>query len=108
MKIKKGDTVKVIAGKDKGKSGRVLEVLRQDDRLRVENVAMYKRHFKAGRNQEHPEGGIIEKNGTIYASKVMIVDPASGNPTRIGIKHEGDQKIRVGRGKVAGAVLDTK
>ncbi len=108
MKIKKGDTVKVISGKDKGKTGRVLEVLPQENRLRVEHVAMYKRHYKAGRNQDYPEGGIIEKNGTIDASKVMIVDPASGKTTRIGIRFEGDHKVRVGRGPLKGAVLDTK
>lgn len=108
MKIKKGDTVKVIAGKDKGKTGRVIEVLPEQNRVRVEGVALQKKHLKAGRSQANPEGGIIERVGTIDASNVMIVDPASNRPTRIGVKFEDDTKVRVGRGKVAGAVLETK
>lgn len=106
MKIKKGDTVKVIAGKDKGKTGRVIEVLSTPNRVRVEGVALYKKHLKAGRSQKNPEGGILEFTGTIHASNVMVVDAASGKPTRIGVKFEGDKKVRVGRGKAAGAVLD--
>lgn len=106
MKIKKGDTVKVIAGKDKGKTGRVIEVLREVNRVRVEGVSIYKRHQKAGRSQSSPEGGILEKVGTIDASNVMVVDTATNKATRVGIKFEGDKKIRVGRGASAGAVLD--
>jgi len=108
MKIKKGDTVKVITGKDKGKSGRVIEVLQERNRVRVEGVAQLKKHLKPGRSQAHPEGGIIDINGSVHASNVMIVDPASSRPTRIGFKTENGKKIRIGRGKVAGAVLDTK
>lgn len=108
MKIKKGDTVVVISGKDKGKSGRVIEVLREQDRVRVEGVATVKKHMKAGRSQANPEGGIVEKPGSVHASNVMVVDPASNKPTRVGFKVEGDKKVRVGRGKVAGALLDTK
>jgi len=107
MKIKKGDTVKVIAGKDKGKTGRVIAVV-DGERLSVEGVALVKRHLKAGRSQSNPEGGIIEQNGTIHVSNVMVVDPASQRPTRVGFKLEGGKKVRVGRGKVAGALLDTK
>jgi len=107
MKIKKGDTVKVIAGKDKGKNGRVLGFA--GDRVTVEGVATIKRHVKAGRKQSNPEGGIIEDNGTLHVSNVMVVDPASQTPVRVGVKFEGDKKVRVARGKkVAGAVLDTK
>jgi large subunit ribosomal protein L24 len=108
MQIKKGDTVKVITGKDKGKTGRVLLVDREADRVQVEGVAIHKRHVKPGRFQSTPDGGIIEKVGTIHASNVMVVDPASQKPTRVGHKFEGDKKVRVGRGKLAGAVLDTK
>jgi large subunit ribosomal protein L24 len=108
MKIKKGDMVKVIAGKDKGKSGRVVEVLRERDRVRVEGVAIHKKHLKAGRSQANPEGGIIDTTGTLHVSNVMIVDPASGKTTRIGTKLDGGKKVRVGRGKLAGAVLDAK
>ena len=108
MKIKKGDTVKVIAGKDKGKTGRVIEVLREKSRVRVEGVSIYKRHQKAGRSQSSPEGGILEKVGTIHSSNVMVVDTASGNATRVGHKFDGDKKVRIGRGKSAGALLDGK
>jgi large subunit ribosomal protein L24 len=107
MKIKKGDTVKVITGKDKGKSGRVIEVLSAKNRVRVEGVSMYKRHLKAGRSQKTPEGGILDTVGTINASNVMVVDSA-GKTTRVGYKYEDGKKIRVGRGKSAGVVLDTK
>ena len=108
MKIKKGDTVVVISGKDKGKNGRVIEVLRQDNRVRVEGVGMFKKHMKAGRSQANPEGGIVETVGAIHASNVMVLDPASKKATRVGFKKDGEKKVRIGRGKVAGAVLDTK
>jgi len=71
--IRKGDTVKVIAGKEKGKSGKVLEVLREKGRVRVEKLMTVKRHLKRGRSQATPEGGIIEKDGTIAISNVMVV-----------------------------------
>jgi large subunit ribosomal protein L24 len=71
--IRKGDTVKVIAGKEKGKSGKVLEVLREQGRVRVEKLMTVKRHVKKGRNQANPEGGIVEKAGTIAISNVMVV-----------------------------------
>ena len=71
--IRKGDTVKVIAGKEKGKSGKVLEVLREKGRVRVEKLMTVKRHMKRGRSQATPEGGIIEKDGTIAISNVMVV-----------------------------------
>ena len=110
MKIKKGDTIKVIAGKDKGKTGRVLSF--SGDRVVVEGVAAIQRHVKPGRQQTNPDGGIIPGNGSIHVSNVMVVDPASQRAVRVGIKFEGDKKIRVARGgpknKAAGAVLDTK
>jgi large subunit ribosomal protein L24 len=71
--IRKGDTVKVIAGKEKGKSGVVLEVLREEGRVRVEKLMTVKRHVRKGRNQANPEGGIVEKAGTIAISNVMVV-----------------------------------
>jgi large subunit ribosomal protein L24 len=73
MQIRKGDTVQVIAGKDKGKSGKVLEVLREKGRVRVEKIAVVKRHLKKGRSQANPEGGIVEKTGTLAISNVMVV-----------------------------------
>ncbi len=77
MQIRKGDNVQVIAGKDKGKSGKVLEVLREKGRVRVEKIAVVKRHLKKGRNQANPEGGIVEKTGTLAISNVMVVGTAS-------------------------------
>jgi large subunit ribosomal protein L24 len=81
MQIRKGDTVKVIAGKEKGKSGKVLEVLREKGRVRVEKIMTVKRHLKKGRSQATPEGGIIEKDGSIAISSVMVVG-AEGKPVR--------------------------
>ena len=72
--IRKGDTVKVISGKEKGKSGKVLEVLREAGRVRVEKLMTVKRHTKKGRSQGNPEGGIVEKPGTIAISNVMVVN----------------------------------
>jgi large subunit ribosomal protein L24 len=80
--IRKGDTVKVISGKEKGKSGKVLEVLREVGRVRVEKLMTVKRHQKKGRSQGSPEGGIVEKPGTIAISNVMLVG-AAGEPVRL-------------------------
>ena len=73
MQIRKNDLVKVMSGKDKGKTGKVLEVLREKARVRIEKVAVVKRHLKKGRSQSNPEGGIIEKNGSVAISSVMVV-----------------------------------
>ena len=82
MQIRKGDTVQVIAGKDKGKTGKVLEVLREKSRVRVEKIAVVKRHLKKGRTQSNPEGGIVEKTGTLALSNVMVVGGEAGKPVR--------------------------
>ncbi len=79
--IRKGDTVKVIAGKEKGKSGKVLEVLLEKGRVRVEKLMTVKRHLKKGRSAANAEGGIIEKAGTIALSNVMVVGKG-GEPVR--------------------------
>jgi large subunit ribosomal protein L24 len=79
--IRKGDTVKVIAGKEKGKTGKVLEVLREKGRVRVEKLMTVKRHVRKGRSQTNPEGGIVEKAGTIAISNVMVVGEG-GEPVR--------------------------
>jgi large subunit ribosomal protein L24 len=71
--IRKGDTVKVIAGKEKGKTGNVLEVLREEGRVRIEKLMTVKRHIRKGRNQSNPEGGIVEMPGTVAISNVMVV-----------------------------------
>jgi len=78
--IRKGDTVKVLAGKEKGKQGRVLEVLREQGRVVVEKLMTVKRHVKKGRNASTPEGGILDKDGSIAISSVMVV--SGGKPVR--------------------------
>jgi large subunit ribosomal protein L24 len=82
INIKKGDTVIVIAGNSKGQQGRVLEVIRDKDRAIVEGVNMLSKHTKAAKNA--PQGGIIKKEGPIHISNLMLVDPSSGKPTRVG------------------------
>ncbi len=94
MHIRKGDLVQVLTGKDKGKQGKVLEIDREKNRARVDKVMTVKRHVKRGRNPSMPEGGIIEKFGTIHVSNLALVDPKSGKPSRIGHRMDGDKKVR--------------
>ena len=82
MQIRKGDTVQVIAGKDKGKTGKVLEILQEKGRVRVEKIALVKRHMKKGRSQSNPEGGIVEKTGTVAISNVMVLGTGAAKPVR--------------------------
>ena len=97
-KIKKNDQVAVIAGRDKGKRGRVLEVSPATGRVKVEGVGMIKRHQKAN-PQSNRGGGIIEKEALINISNVQLIDPQSGKPTRARYQVEGDgTKIRVAAG----------
>ena len=104
MKIKKGDTVEVIAGKDAGKRGRVLRVDRDRGRVVVEGVNMIKRHTRPN-PQRRVQGGIVEREAAIHHSNVMVVSPDSDKPTRIGMKVLDDgRKVRVA--KVDGAILD--
>lgn len=102
-RIRKGDRVEVIAGRDKGKRGEVLRVIPTDDRALVQGVHMVKRHRKAqGMNQP---GGIQEKEATIHLSNLMPIDPKTDKPTRVGFKVLDDgKKVRVARG--SGEVLD--
>jgi len=94
-KIKKNDQVVVIAGRDKGKRGRVLEVSPANGKVKVEGVAMMKRHQKAN-PQSNRGGGIIDKEAFIDISNVQLIDPQSGKPTRVKYQVEGDgSKIRV-------------
>ncbi len=96
--VRKGDQVAVIAGKYKGKHGKVLEVLADKDRVRVEGVASVKRHLKPGRDPKVPQGGIIEKFGTIHISNVLPLDPQTQKPTRVGFKTlEDGRKVRVAK-----------
>ena len=106
--VKKGDTVAVITGKYKGKQGKVLEVLTGNDRVRVEGVATVKRHLKPGRDPKVPNGGIVEKFGTVHMSNVLPVDPQTGKPTRVGFKTlEDGSKVRFAK-KSGETIADVK
>jgi large subunit ribosomal protein L24 len=83
MKIKKNDTVLVIAGNSRGKKGKVLKVFPSDNRVIVEGVNIMKKHSKP--TQKVPQGGIIQKEAPINASNVMIIDPKTNEPTRVGL-----------------------
>ncbi len=91
MKIKVGDTVKVIAGDDKGSTGKVLKVIRNKDRVIVEGVAMVKKHNKP--NSNNPKGGITEKESSIHISNVSLTTK-DGETTRVGYRVEDDKKVR--------------
>jgi large subunit ribosomal protein L24 len=102
FKIKKGDRVSVVAGRDRGKQGEVLQVLRKDERLLVQGVNMVRRHQRP--SAANP-GGIIDKEATIHISNVAHVDPDGGRPTRIGYKFLDDgRKVRFA--KRSGEVID--
>ncbi len=103
MRLKKGDRVKVISGKDKGKEGKILVSLPAENKVIVEGVSVASRHSKP--TQANPQGGIIKKETPIYACKVMLVCPNTGKPTRIGHAFlEDGRKVRVA--KVSGEVID--
>jgi large subunit ribosomal protein L24 len=102
MHVKKGDTVKVISGKDKGKTGVVLTATPKNERVLVEGVNIVKKHTKP--NQANPQGGIVSQEAAIHVSNVMLLDPKSGEPTRVGYKVEDGKKVRVA--KKSGESLD--
>jgi large subunit ribosomal protein L24 len=103
LNVRKGDQVLVIAGKDKGKKGKILEAYPSEGRVLVEGVNIIKRHTRP--NQANPQGGIVEREAPIHASNVMILDPKTGEPTRIGKKILKDgQKVRYA--KKSGEILD--
>lgn len=93
MSIKKGDTVIVLSGKDKGKKGAVLEAMPESRKVIVEKVNVVTRHTKPRRQGE--EGGLVKKEAPIYACKVMRVCPKCGKPTRPASKVTGDKRVRV-------------
>lgn len=95
MHIKKGDKVIVITGKDKGKTGTVIEALPKRDRVVVEGVNIVKKHQKP--TQMNPEGGITESEAAIHVSNVMLLDPKTNKPTRVGTKIEDGKKVRVAK-----------
>ena len=91
LHIKKGDTVVVITGESKGQQGRVLEVQRDKDRAIVEGVNMVSKHTKP--NAQSPQGGIIKKEASIHISNLQLVDPATGDATRIGRRLNSKNKL---------------
>ena len=100
LKIKKGDTVKVIAGKDKDKEGKVIAVDKKDGKVLVEGVNMLTKHTKP--SMANQNGGIVHQEGYIDASNVMLLH--NGKATRVGFKMDGDKKVRFA--KATGEVID--
>jgi large subunit ribosomal protein L24 len=104
-KIKKGDTVIVITGRDKGRTGEVIEMRRDDGRVLVRGVNMVKRHQRQSAQQE---GGIISKEAPIHLSNIALADPKDGKPTRVGFKYVGkdDDRKKVRVAKRSGVEID--
>ena len=92
LHIKKGDTVYVNAGNDKGKTGKVLSVDPKADRAVVEGINMVSNHTKP--NSKQPQGGIIKQEAPIHISNLNLLDPKTNTPTRVGIRMDGDKKVR--------------
>ena len=101
QKIRKGDKVVVLTGKDKGRTGEVIQVMPKEDRAVVRGVNLVKRHQRQTQAQE---AGIITKEAPIHLSNIAIADPKDGKPTRVGFKIEGDKKVRVA--KRSGVTID--
>ena len=101
-KIKKGDSVIVLTGKDKGRKGQVLRVFPTESRLLVQGINIVQRHTRP--SQTNPQGGIVNKEAPIHVSNVAFVDPKSGGATRVGFRVDGDKKVRVA--KKSGEVID--
>jgi large subunit ribosomal protein L24 len=104
-KIRKGDKVVVLTGRDKGRTGEVLEVRPADSRALVRGIHMVKRHQRQTAQQE---GGIISKEGSIHLSNLALADPKDGKPTRVGFKFvgEGDARRKVRIAKRSGVEID--
>ncbi|WP_412048753.1 MULTISPECIES: 50S ribosomal protein L24 [unclassified Hoeflea] len=101
QKIRKGDKVVVLAGKDKGRTGEVLVVMPKEDRAVVRGLNMVKRHQRQSQTQE---AGIINKEASLHLSNLAVADPKDGKPTRVGFRVEGEKKVRVA--KRSGEVID--
>ncbi|MFH0979628.1 MAG: 50S ribosomal protein L24 [Candidatus Roizmanbacteria bacterium] len=93
MKIKKGDKIRVITGKDKGREGKVEKVYKKSNKILIPNINIYKRHVK--KNDKMPQGGIVDVPRPIDVSKVMLICPKCGKTARIGFRVEKDKKFRV-------------
>ena len=91
LHVKKGDTVVVISGNSRGSEGKVLEVVKEKDRAIVEGVNLVSKHTKP--NSKHPQGGIIKQEASIHVSNLMLKDPKTGKPTRIGRKLDSNGKL---------------
>ncbi|AJD89463.1 50S ribosomal protein L24 [Jeotgalibacillus malaysiensis] len=102
MHVKKGDKVMVISGKDKGKTGTILATSPKTDRVTVEGVNIVKKHSKP--SQMNPQGGISNMEAAIHVSNVMLIDPKTNEPTRVGYKVEDGKKVRIA--KKSGESLD--
>ena len=103
LHVKKGDTVIVITGKDKGKKGKVLAAFPKQNRVLVEGINLVKRHTKP--NPANPQGGIVTQESAIHVSNVMAADPKTGEPTRVGYKVlENGNKVRYA--KKSGEMFD--
>ena len=95
LHIKKNDTVIVLAGKDKGKKGKVQKVLVDDQRVIVEGINMVSKSQKP--SAQNPQGGILKQEAPIHVSNVSLIDPKSGKATRVSIKHEGKNVVRIAK-----------
>jgi large subunit ribosomal protein L24 len=108
MKIRKDDTVRVISGKDRGKTGRVLRTDPARQRVYVEGMNVQKRHTRPRtlRDTQRAQelGGIVEAEGPIHVSNVMLIDPKTGDPTRVAVKRDGGRRVRVA--KKSGVEID--
>jgi large subunit ribosomal protein L24 len=103
LKIKKGDTVYVNAGEDKGKTGRVLKVLIEKERVLVEGINMMSKSTKP--NAKSPQGGFQKKEAPVHISNLNLLDPKSGKPTRVGFRKEEKGKQSVRYSKKSGEVI---
>ncbi len=101
-KIKKGDRVVILTGRDKGRQGAVLKVMPKEDRVLVEGLNIVHRHTRP--TQSDPQGGIKDKEAPLHVSNVALVDPKTGGPTRVGFRIEGDKKVRFA--KKSGEVIN--
>ena len=95
LHIKKGDTVIVLAGRDKGKTGKVQKVLVEDNKAIVEGINMVSKSCKP--SAQNPQGGIVKQEAPIHISNLSLIDPKSGKATRVAIKHEGKNVIRIAK-----------
>ena len=95
LKIKSGDTVRVIAGDHKGSEGKVLRVIREKNKAIVEGVNMVSKHTKP--SAKNPQGGIVKTEAPIQISNIALLDPQTNTPTKVAFKVEGDKKVRVSK-----------